>query len=113
MEAIISGNDIEALIVAAEHGNLNTVKRILKDKNIDPSDQDNAAIKIAHLNGHDDVVYELAKHPFVREEMFNDCKDELTFEEAKFLLYHENEVDGADVLLEKFIENEDEFLSDD
>ena len=100
-------NDNEPLLVAAENGHLNIVKRILQDQKVDPVDQDNAAIRVAYYNGHNDVVFELAKNPFVREELFDSCKDELTLDEAKFLLYFHEEIEDADVLLRNFVEEED------
>ena len=41
---------------ASSDGNTDTVKRLLLDPNVDPTAEDNAAIRLACKNGHHEIV---------------------------------------------------------
>lgn len=103
-------NDNQAIYEAAKLGDLKTVQLLMTNPEVDPADQDNRAIKAAFAAHHDAVVYELTKSELVREEIYHECKDNITEDEAKFLLYYSSPVSDASVLLEGFRdENDSEF----
>jgi len=108
----VKGRDLDdddsLILIAAENNQLPTLKYLLWETDLDPVDDDNAAIRTAFEKGHEEIVFELVKHPIVREEIFAECKDELTLDEAKFLLYYHEEIEDAQYLLESFLDEFDD-----
>ena len=91
-----------AIPVAAFHNNLMILKLLLKDKRADPSQYDNLAITIAHKYDYEAIIYELTKDPRVRLSLFTECRDSLTVNEGKFLLFYYKDVADAARLYENF-----------
>lgn len=54
-----------AVIVAADHNHLSTLELILKDENVDPSINNNQALRVALSNNYTDIVRRLLKCPEV------------------------------------------------
>ena len=60
---------------AIENNNINNVKLLLNDKRVDPSDDNNWAIKLASQNGHVDIVNLLWQDQRIKNSLENDDKE--------------------------------------
>jgi hypothetical protein len=94
-------------IDSVKKGNMQQVLRWLNDPLVDPAAYENAPLKAAYAAGHLNIVYELMELATVREQLFADCKENLTLEQVKFLLYGFNEkIEDAGFLYEQFLDEE-------
>jgi ankyrin repeat protein len=55
----------QAIINAAENGQIKIVERLMSDPRVNPADQNNETIKLANLNGHAEILHILRKDPTV------------------------------------------------
>lgn len=63
-----SASGLSKFIVSKAAGHLDLVRELLKDPSVDPSAEENYAIRWAAANGHVEVVRELLRHPKVNSE---------------------------------------------
>lgn len=88
-------------------GHMQQVLKMLNDPFVDPAAYENAPLKAAYAAGHLNIVYELMELATVREQLFADCKENLTLEQVKFLLYGFREkIEDAGFLYEQFLDEE-------
>jgi hypothetical protein len=88
-------------------GNMQQVLKMLNDPLVDPAAYENAPLKTAYAAGHLNIVYELMELATVREQLFADCKENLTLDQVKFLLYGFSEkIEDAKFLYEQFLDEE-------
>ena len=69
----MSNNTQQEFLDYCESGDLNKVKKLLKDPNVDTSVHNNYAIRLSSDNGHLDVVRELLKDPRVDPSDMDNC----------------------------------------
>lgn len=112
-------DDNSLILVAVQAKQLEPLEYLLVNAGLDPALDNNFALKAAYKiykNGNKadkrialDMLYELIQHPFVREDLFLNCKSNLTTDQAKFLLFEPYPIEEADVLYKIFMdEDEDE-----
>lgn len=87
---------------------LDILRYLLEEGGLDPAVENNLALKTAYKMKDIDAAYELIQHPFVREDLFLDCKDSLNLQEAKFLLFVPYPIEDADELYNNFIGDDDD-----
>ena len=116
-QSIVDDNSL--ILVAVQAKQLGILEYLLVNAGLDPAVDDNFALKATYKmykNGKDkedkrlaiEMLYELIQHPFVREDLFLDCKAVLTADQAKFLLFEPYPVEDADEMYKNFIDDDDD-----
>lgn len=106
-EEALVGFKSDDFIQYVKKGNMQQVLKMLNDPLVDPAAYENAPLKAAYAAGHLNIVYELMELATVREQLFADCKENLTLEQVKFLLYGFTEkIEDAKFLYEQYLDEE-------
>jgi len=101
-------NDNQFIYIAVTENQLDVLTWLLEEAGLDPAIDGNKAIKTAFATNDEEAAFELFKHPYVREDIFFECKESLTLPQVKFLLYFWYPVEGADEMYAEFTGDDSE-----
>ena len=101
-------DDNQFIYIAVTENQLDILTWLLEEAGLDPAVDGNKAIKTAFIKNDTEAAFELFKHPYVREDIYLECKESLTLPQVKFLLYFWYPVEGADEMYADFTGDDSE-----